>query len=130
MPRGKVVPVGVVGGGVVVEGSVTVKVVVAEVAPAVTVIVWAPTVASAGMMIVPEKLPSAPVWVIPLSVSAVVSNVTIIAELAAKSEPLIAMLVPGGPDSGERAFSVGVTVVPVTVKVAVFTVVLTVTEMV
>lgn len=70
------------------------------------------------------------VWELPLNVSVVVSNVTVIAELAVKSEPLIATLVPGGPEAGDSAFRVGVAVAPVTVKVAVFTTPPTVTVIV
>ena len=81
-------------------------------------------------MIVPEKLPLALVWLLPLKVSVVVSNLTTIAELAAKFEPLIATLVPGGPEVGLRASRVAVVVPPVTVKVAVFAILPTVTVMV
>ena len=70
----------------------------------------------AGTTITLEKLPLLSVWVLPVGVTVVVPNWKTRTVLAAKPVPLIAILVPGGPEVELRASRVGVAT-PVTVKV-------------
>jgi hypothetical protein len=97
---------------------VTVKVAVAVLLPAVTVMLWATAVAPDGIVITLLKLPLLSVWVLPVGVSGVVSNVKTREVLARKFKPLTATLVPAGPEAGERALRAAL-MVPVTEKVAV-----------
>lgn len=97
-------------------GRVTVKVLDSVMAPAVTVMVWAPAVAVAGMVIMLKKSPLLSVVVCPdVGVMKVVSNLKTRGVLAGKLLPEIPTGVPGGPEVGSRVSRVAPWV---TVKVA------------
>ena len=85
----------------IVAGAVTVKVAVAELLPAVTVMVWAPAAVPVGITMVLMKIPLARVVESPeAGVTATPSIWKVSAVLVGKLPPLMETVVPAGPVVG------------------------------
>src|SRR3989442_11435457 len=87
---------------------VTLKVPLALLVPSLTVTVFDPVDADGTVYVAAPNLPSAPVVVLPASVTAVPLKVAVTVLPAANPEPLIVSVFPTGPCVGERVI-LGVT---------------------